>query len=64
MSAIGGLAKVELTKPLLLSTAAARQQYTQHLEDNKRKVKAAATSLKRKSVLEDIEGTRKKKKRL
>ena len=61
---VGGILKVDLNKQLLLSASAARQRYAQYLEEQKREREETARGRKRKAVLDDINESKEKKKRL
>lgn len=60
----GGVLKVELSKPLLLSVKMSRQRYKKYLDQEREKKKTEQERSKRKCVLEEIEEVQKKKKRI
>lgn len=61
---VGGVLKVELSKPLLLSVKMSRQRYEKYLDQEREKKKTEQEWSKRKCVLEEIEEVKKKKKRI
>ena len=61
---VGGVLKVELSKPLLLSVKMSRQRYENYLDQEREKEKTEQERSKRKCVLEEIEEVKKKKKRI
>lgn len=62
IESVGGLANVKISKPLLVSSAGARQKYLSHLEEQKRIKVSQEKMLKRKSTMEEIDLLKKKKK--
>ena len=64
IKSVAGAINVEITKKLILSVASARQKYMAYLDEQKRKKEKQVVSLKRKSLLEEIEDLKTKKKRL
>lgn len=52
---VGGVLKVELSKPLLLSVKMSRQRYEKYLDQEREKKKTEQEWSKRKCVLEEIE---------
>jgi len=61
IESVGGLANVQISKQLLLSSAGARQKYLSHLEEQKRMKVSQEKMLKRKSKMEEIDVLKKKK---
>ena len=53
IESIGGLANVNISKKLLMSSAGARQKYISHLEEQKRIQVSWEKELKRKSIMEE-----------
>lgn len=51
---VGGIAKVAITKELLLSAAGARQKYYCYLDEEKRKKEQQAVDLKRKALTDEL----------
>ena len=64
VTSVGGLPHVDVSNAMLASAASARQAYCAHLEEERRRKKAAEGSLKRKAIHDEIEGMQKKKKQL
>lgn len=64
VNSVGGVLKVELSKPLLLSVKMSRQRYKKYLDQEREKKKTEQERSKRKCVLEEIEEVKKKKKRI
>ena len=64
VNSVGGVLKVELSKPLLLSVKMSRQRYEKYLDQEREKKKTEQERSKRKCVLEEIEEVKKKKKRI
>ena len=63
IKSVSGAIKVEITK-MITSDTTARQRYMAYLDKEKRKKEKQAVSLKRKSLLDEIEDLKTKKKRL
>lgn len=61
VNSVGGVLKVELSKPLLLSVKMSRQQYEKYLDQERQKKKTEQERSKRKCVLEEIEVKKKKR---
>ena len=61
IESVGGLANVQISKQLLMSSAGARQKYLSHLEEQKRIKVSQEKMLKRKSTMEEIDVLKKKK---
>lgn len=64
VNSVGGVLKVELSKPLLLSVKMSRQRYEKYLDQERQKKKTEQERSKRKCVLEEIDEVKKKKKRI
>ena len=64
MNSVGGVLKVELSKPLLLSVKMSRQRYKKYLDQERQKKKTEQEWSKRKCVPEEIDEVKKKKKRI
>ena len=64
ITAVGDIMKVELSKLLLVSAAAARQRYSLHLEDLAKQKRGEEESRKRKAALDDIAAAKRRKDRL
>ena len=62
--AVGGIENVEVDKSLLLSVSAARQPYITHLGDQKRANKEKEKGENRKSIEDEIDNLKTKKRRL
>ena len=63
VNSVGGVLKVELSKPLLLSVKMSRQQYEKYLDKERQKKKTEQEQSKRKCLLEEIDEAKKKKKK-
>ena len=61
VNSVGGVLKVELSKPLLLSVKMSRQCYEKYLDQEREKKKTEHERSERKCVLEEIEEVKKKK---
>ena len=64
VNSVGGVLKVELSKPLLLSVKMSRQRYEKYLDQERQKKKTEQEQSKRKCLLEVIDEAKKKKKRI
>ena len=64
VNSVGGVLKVELSKPLLLSVKMSRQRCEKYLDHEREKKKTEQERSKRKCVLEEIDEVKKKKKRI
>lgn len=61
--AVGGVCKVQITKELLISAAGARQKYCAYLDEQKRERSRKTLAMKRKSLMEELDELKKKKRR-
>ena len=61
---VGGVLSVSISKPLLLSAAGARQKYSPHLDEQKRKKTSEGVELKRKELVSELDELKKKRRRL
>ncbi len=61
IKSVSGAINVEITKKMITSVATARQRYMAYLDEEKKKKEKQAVSLKRKSLLDEIEDLKKKK---
>ncbi|KAK2155888.1 hypothetical protein LSH36_228g03003 [Paralvinella palmiformis] len=59
---VGGMLKVEITKELLSSASSSRYRYHQYLEEDKRKKGQEAIQRKRKTVQDEVDDLKKRKK--
>ena len=59
VNSVGGVLKVELSKPLLLSVKMSRQWYEKYPDQERKKKKSEQEWSKRKCVLEEIEEVKK-----
>jgi hypothetical protein len=64
VASVGGIRNVQLSKQLLMSAASARQNYTAHLEDQRRQKLREEGCQKRKAILDEIKGIKTKRRRL
>ena len=64
VNSVNGIANVDISKPLLLSVKQSRKKYDLYLEQERAQKKSAREQAKRKSILEEIEEIKKKKRRL
>lgn len=64
LNAVGGVLNVPLTQPLLTSCAGARKRYERYLDQQRQNKKSEEGSRKRKSLLDEIEELKEKKRRM
>ena len=64
VQSVGGVLAVSISKPLLLSAAGARQKYSPHLDEQKRKKTSEGVELKRKELVSELDELKKKRRRL
>ena len=64
LQAVGGILKVNLSNELLISASSARQKYMAHLEMKRNEKLREESTNKRKSVLDEIDEMKTKKKRI
>ena len=64
IKAVNGSLNVKITKDMICSAATARQKYMLYLEEEKKKKEKKAFSMKRKSLMEELDDLKAKKKKL
>ena len=64
IKAVNGSLNVKITKDVICSAATARQMYMLYLEEEKKKKEKKAFSMKRKSLMEELDDLKAKKKKL
>ena len=64
IKAVNGSLNVKITKDMICSAATARQKYMLYLEEEKKKKEKKAFSMKRKSLMEELDNLKAKKKKL
>ena len=64
INAVGGILNVPINQPLLTSCSAARKRYERYLEQQRQNKKSEEESRKRKSLLDEIEELKEKKRRM